>query len=785
MPARQLATAWLRQQRVLKENLIAARGTGDREVMREAVARAIARYEAYYRVRAETVRADPVRFYCTPWATPLERGTHWIAGLRPSALIHLLYSESGLRFQAQLEDLLEGVHSGDLGDLSPDQLSDVDDVQRRTIREEGEIGDELDELQLGVADTFPVSDSDLDEKMGRMEGIIGRADGLRMQTLKNVLEILEPVQAVDLLVAAADLEIGMRQIGMGRYRRPDDNDKLYTHILQFEQNIVMVRFLKRGSSLSKLMQGKGMLDSERRTHSMVFDAGDNASQLDDRMMSRSQGSKVPSRSVDGQQIGSVLDRAPEKAPRSRLSKETGPRDGQPSDMEMMKERFAKLLLGEDMSGGGKGVSSALALSNAITNLAASVFGEQWRLEPMSAERKARWRREVDWLLSVTDHIVEFVPSQQISKDGTNMEIMVTQQRKDLHMNIPALRKLDAMLIEYLDNFKDHNEFWYVSRDATEAEKGGAQRKDDKWWLPTAKVPPEGLSDVSRKWLQYQKELVNQVLKAAMAINANVLMEMEIPEAYIEALPKNGRASLGDALYKSITDENFDPEDFLSSLDFSSEHKILDLKNRIEASVVIWKRKMHNKDVKSPWGSAVSIEKREQFEERAETILLILKHRFPGIPQSSLDISKIQENKDVGQSILESYSRVLESLAYTVMSRIEDVLYADSLTRDPSLGHSKKKPSFDAGPVKVLDPKEEIEKLNNMEAGDSMTLSDFMGWHEEQDAEVEKKSSVNFVDMLHLEDSKLSKLAEMMINKKTSYIEKLENLGGLRSPIPRH
>ncbi|KAL8153197.1 hypothetical protein V2J09_010957 [Rumex salicifolius] len=40
----------------------------------------------------------------------------------------------------------------------------------------------------------------------------------------------------------------------------------------------------------------------------------------------------------------------------------------PSDAELMKERFAKLLLGEDMSGRGKGVSSALALSNAITNL---------------------------------------------------------------------------------------------------------------------------------------------------------------------------------------------------------------------------------------------------------------------------------------------------------------------------------------------------------------------------------------------------------------------------------
>lgn len=85
------------------------------------------------------------------------------------------------------------------------------------------------------------------------------------------------------------------------------------------------------------------------------------------------------------------------------------------------------------------------------------------------------------------------------------------------------------------------------------------------------------------------------------------------------------------------------EYFLASLDLSTEHNVLDLKNRIESSVVIWKRKMHQKDIKS-WGSAVSLEKREQFEERAETILHLLKNRFPGTPQSSLDISKIQYNK---------------------------------------------------------------------------------------------------------------------------------------------
>ncbi|KAL7096036.1 hypothetical protein ACP275_10G059000 [Erythranthe tilingii] len=38
-------------------------------------------------------------------------------------------------------------------------------------------------------------------------------------------------------------------------------------------------------------------------------------------------------------------------------------------MDLMKEKFVKLLLGEDMSGGWKGVSSVMASSNAITNLA--------------------------------------------------------------------------------------------------------------------------------------------------------------------------------------------------------------------------------------------------------------------------------------------------------------------------------------------------------------------------------------------------------------------------------
>lgn len=43
-----------------------------------------------------------------------------------------------------------------------------------------------------------------------------------------------------------------------------------------------------------------------------------------------------------------------------------------TDLEAMKEKFANLLLGEDVTGGTKGISTASALSNAITNLAGMV-----------------------------------------------------------------------------------------------------------------------------------------------------------------------------------------------------------------------------------------------------------------------------------------------------------------------------------------------------------------------------------------------------------------------------
>ncbi|PKI39993.1 hypothetical protein CRG98_039656 [Punica granatum] len=359
----------------------------------------------------------------------------------------------------------------------------------------------------------------------------------------------------------------------------------------------------------------------------------------------------------------------------------------------MKERFSKLLLGEDMSGSGKGVCTAVTISNAITNLYATVFGHNLRLEPLMPEKKAMWKREMDCLLSVCDYIVEFIPTIQTLRDGTTVEIMTSRPRSDICINLPALKKLDAMLLEILDSFQD-TEFWYAEQGSisSNSNRSGSFRKvvhhkEEKWWLPVPCVPTEGLSESSRKQLQQKRDCANQIHKAAMAINSSVLDEMDIPHSYMASLPKCGRTSVGDSIYRYMSSgDKFSPDNLLGCLNIASEHEALELADHVEASMYTWRRKACLYHSKPSWTSVKEYimetgrtDKNHTLAERAESLLFCLKQRFPELSQTSLDTCKIQYNRDVGQAILESYSRVLEGLAYNVMAWIEDVLYVDRNT----------------------------------------------------------------------------------------------------------
>jgi hypothetical protein len=154
--------------------------------------------------------------------------------------------------------------------------------------------------------------------------------------------------------------------------------------------------------------------------------------------------------------------------------------------------------------------------------------------------------------------------------------MESRPRADIYINLPALRKLDSMLMvvttpeqeaiinkidsvniphkshslcflqEALDSFQK-TEFWYaeegsLSMKSTRSATGSfrkviVQRKEEKWWLPIPLVPLQGLSEKARKQLKSKRESTNQIHKAAMAINSSILGEMDIPDSYMATLPK--------------------------------------------------------------------------------------------------------------------------------------------------------------------------------------------------------------------------------------------------------
>ncbi|KAK6131091.1 hypothetical protein DH2020_035167 [Rehmannia glutinosa] len=208
------------------------------------VDRAVAHYEEYYKTKTKWAKKDVLLLLSPPWNTPLEDAFLWVGGWRPTTAFHLLYSKSGLQFEANLSDLVKGVKTGDLGDLSSDQLGLIDQLQRITIQEERKITEKVAKHQERVADMEMVELShDLSEstriegesdEAGRVDSILKpkeegfqmilqSADDLRMRTIKAVVNILSPIQAVHFLIAAAELQLRLHDWGKEKEEKQANN----------------------------------------------------------------------------------------------------------------------------------------------------------------------------------------------------------------------------------------------------------------------------------------------------------------------------------------------------------------------------------------------------------------------------------------------------------------------------------------------------------------------------------------------------------------------------------
>ncbi|KAL4273946.1 hypothetical protein GQ457_13G010550 [Hibiscus cannabinus] len=259
----------------------------------------------------------------------------------------------------------------------------------------------------------------------------------------------------------------------------------------------------------------------------------------------------------------------------------------------MKGRFAKLLLllGEDVQSGGNGACTALSISNAIPNrsfflhikeeeegfamavdmefhscFSCFLINKRLKLEsillnllqllklrPLSPQRKLMWCRKMDWLLCVSDSIVQL-------------------------KNKPSLQEFPVVI-------NDTDEIEAVP--SSSPSRSSPVRLEEKWWLPFPK--------------------------------------MEIPNAYLESLPKVWRLLLSiTKLFCGMRKYKWGSVLLTITMAFMclpfhrGKHCLgevmsctaLEMANRVEDSVHIWKHKylkrhsLRAKVGKSEWGGKV-------------------------------------------------------------------------------------------------------------------------------------------------------------------------------------
>ncbi|PIA42170.1 hypothetical protein AQUCO_02100199v1, partial [Aquilegia coerulea] len=199
--------------------------------------------EEYCENRAILALDNAPSFFCPPWGSTFENSYLWLAGFRPSLLIQLLYTLSGAQIESHLEEFLQGIRKGDLGELSAEQLNLVNELQCKIIQEEEKLTTLMASLQEKIADRplallayesdlhSSETGGDLDQAVHAsalaLSSVLVESDTLRVNTLKEMVKILTPLQGVDFLVATMKLHLSVHHWGKTRdhqYGRCNNNN---------------------------------------------------------------------------------------------------------------------------------------------------------------------------------------------------------------------------------------------------------------------------------------------------------------------------------------------------------------------------------------------------------------------------------------------------------------------------------------------------------------------------------------------------------------------------------
>lgn len=221
---------WLAQQRLDLDELLQAltHYPTNLDYLKLITNKIINHFENYNNARAQLAKHDSPSFLAPTWGSTFENSFLWIGGCRPSLIVRLVYALCGSHVNAHFEEFLEGIRHGNLGEISSSQLKSIDDLQAKTVKEEDKLSSRVASLQEMIADEplvllantcrevgetggDEVVDKAMDSHALDMYNVLIEADKLRMNTLKGMLDILTPLQAIEFLVASKKLHLSLHE----------------------------------------------------------------------------------------------------------------------------------------------------------------------------------------------------------------------------------------------------------------------------------------------------------------------------------------------------------------------------------------------------------------------------------------------------------------------------------------------------------------------------------------------------------------------------------------------
>ncbi|KAL0320604.1 UNVERIFIED_CONTAM: protein DOG1-like 3 [Sesamum radiatum] len=228
---------WIAQQHQdLKELLdeLSTHSENDSEKLKLLSDKSIKRFEEYYERRALMAQQDAPFLLSPAWCAPFENAFFWIGGSRPSLYVRIIYLVCGPEVDgSQLAELFQSKRKGSLLEISAQQIDMIGTLYCKTIREEQKMSAQMASLQEEIADeplafmaqqVGELSLQDLDHAMDthylKLASILTDADKLRLRTLKELIGLLTPLQAVELLFAIKKLSLSMHEWGKREHHQP-------------------------------------------------------------------------------------------------------------------------------------------------------------------------------------------------------------------------------------------------------------------------------------------------------------------------------------------------------------------------------------------------------------------------------------------------------------------------------------------------------------------------------------------------------------------------------------